>query len=218
MSDQQDVQMPRSRLMLFVVLLLIQLFVVGLLVPEDFLLRQVELERSQTAQWFGDEMAQHLVVSTNDRFERWFVDSGVIPAVHRHLVPTPEERAQEKGMDGIAETVFPYVESRLEILWTILYQSLQRAQLMAMWAPYMLPVLLPAFWHGFAMRRVKQLSYGYAAPNRFHLAALSLAFLCTLIPAYLMAPLAIPPSVIPLWGGAFAAAIVVLVSNLQKQL
>lgn len=216
--SEQEFSAPRSRIMWFVVVLLIQLFVVGVLVPEDFLLRQVDAERTQTAQWFGDDMASRLVESTNDRFERWFVDSGFVAAVHRHLIPTREERERESGMDGIADTVFPFVEKRLEVLWTIIYQSLQRAQLMAMWAPYMLPVLLPALWHGFAVRRVKQLSYGYAAPNRFHAAAIVLGFMVALVPAYLMAPLAIPPSVVPLWGGGVAIAIVVLVSNLQKQL
>lgn len=218
MASGEGAGLPKSRLVWFVVFLLVQMLVVGVLVPSDFLVRQVQLEREQTAQWFGETMAEELVEATNDRFNRWFVETGIVEAVRHHLVPTQEERAAEPEMDGIAETVFPFVETRLEVFWTVLYQSLQRAQLIAIWAPYMLPIWLPALWHGFAVRRVKQLSYGYAAPNRFHAAALVLAFLLTLVPAYLMAPLAIPPSVVPLWGFAVAWAGVVIVANLQKQL
>ena len=211
--------MARSALIMLV-LLLLQILVVGVLVPSDFIERQIQNERSMAESWLGQGVAEHVDQRTEAAYTTTLVETGIIQGVHNHLTVDERERGQSDGhsLEGVAETVFPYTESRLEVLWATLYQSFYRAHMILTWIPYLLPIWIPVIWQGVINRRIKQVSYGYASANRYHLSFMAVLLLLALIPFYLFAPVAVPPAFIPAWGMVLAAVMLVLITHFQKMI
>lgn len=205
-----------ARMLLAVGVVLAQITVVGLLVPSDWLVDQTRSEQQMLAEWLGTTTADEIVERSKATYHALLVAPGVVDAVTGHLTLPDGER--DEGFKGVAETVFPYVEQRLQVLWTAIYQTILRVHTLGIWIPYLLPLWIPAIWQGFANRRIKQVSYGYTAPNRFHLAFIALLVTLTVVPIYLFFPLAVPPLAIPFWGIVLAGVLILGISNLQKQL
>ncbi len=206
-----------ARGLLAVAVVLVQVIAVGVLVPSDWLVEQTQAEQRMLAGWLGEATATRVVERSNAAYEALLVEPGIVEGVTAHLT-LPGGEPRDSGFQGVAETVFPYVEQRLKVLWTAIYQLIMRAQILGIWLPYLLPLWIPALWQGFANRRIKQVSYGYAAPNRFHLAFMALLVTVAAVPIYLFLPLAVPPLAVPAWGIALAGVLILGVSNLQKQL
>lgn len=209
--------MTKGRVLLILILWAIQVLVIGVLLPMDWLDRQVQREQEMTAAWLGQNTTEIVVNRANDLFTSAFDDTGLIDASFR-LVPTREEREASVGMEDLGAPAWPYVNERLQIMWLTVYQGISRLSMLMLWLPYFLPIILPALIHGWTIREIKKVSYGYASPVVYHSAAHSLVALIFLPLFYITIPIAVHPAFVLAWGIGFAVTVLALASNFQKQL
>lgn len=103
-------------------------------------------------------------------------------------------------------------------MWSAIYQSIQRTTLLLMWLPYTLALFIPALIDGISTRSIKKVTYGYASPVRYHTAFHAVILLFAAIPFYLALPIAVSPLLVPLWAAAISVSVMIMASNLQKQI
>lgn len=209
--------MPRSVFIILLVLL-IEVVAVGILTSNNWLHDSIGDERDMVSNWLGRETSSDLVIKTNTYYQSLFVDTGLVKASYA-LIPTEEERQRSGAFTDFGrESLFPAAKERIDVMWAAIYQSIQRMTLFVLWTPYMLPLFIPAFIDGLSVRQIKKVSYGYASPVRYHTAYHFIVVLIAAIPFYLALPVAVTPLVIPLWAAAFSFAVMLMLTNLQKQI
>lgn len=207
----------RTKILFWSIAWLLQVILIGVMLPSNWLEKQVEAERQMTRDWMGSDTASQIIEQTNAWFNSWFRDTGAIEASYG-LVPTEKQRAQSTGLESLGSSAWPYVEQRIQIAWLTVYQAMQRVSLSAMWLPYLLPLFIPAAIHGYCIRKIKQVSYGYASPVKYSAAGHAIAVLSVLPLFYITLPIGIHPAAIFVWASGVAVLIMVMISNLQKQL
>lgn len=208
--------MTVGKVFLWLCLWILQIILVGVLVPNDWLEGQITSEREMTANWLGQDTLIDLVTSSDATFKSAFEDTGLIDASYT-ITPTRAQRDDSRGLEDLGDTLWPYVESRIEVMWFTVYQGVQRLSMIQLWIPYLLPMFIPAFIHGMCIREVKKVSYGYASPVVYH-AALQVFMLLIFLPLfYISLPISIHPSMVLLWGIAISICFVFISSNIQKQ-
>lgn len=207
----------RTKVIFWLMAWLLQVILIGVMLPSNWLEKQVESERQMTRDWMGEATASKLIKHTNTWFNSWFRDTGAIEASYG-LIPTRKQKGQSTGIEGLGGSVWPYVEQRIQIAWMTVYQAMQRLLLTAMWLPFLLPLFIPAAIHGYCVRKIKQVSYGYASPVKYSAAGHAIGVLSVLPLFYITLPIGIHPAAIFAWAAVAAILIMVMISNLQKQL
>lgn len=209
--------MPRS-LFIMLLVLTIEVVAVGVLTPNDWLHTSIIEERDKVSNWLGDETTDNLVLKTNRWYKDIFVDTGLVHASYG-FIPTEDDREHSGGLGEFGRyDIFPVAKERIDVLWAAIYQSIQRMSLFILWSPYMLPLFIPAVIDGLSVRQIKKVSYGYASPVRYHTAYHFIVVLLAAIPFYLALPFAVTPLVVPVWAAAFSFSVMLMLTNLQKQI
>lgn len=206
-----------TKVFFWVLLWVLQIMLIGVVVPSDWLENQVEDERRMTFQWLGRDTVETMIEKADSSFESWFEQTGIVSASFA-IIPTREQRENSTGMEDMGAGLWPYIEGRIRIMWITVYQGLQRLAMITMWLPYLLPAILPAIVHGLCVRAIKQVSYGYASPVVYHSAGHFMALLLVAPLFYVTAPISIHPAAVLVWGIALSFALLAMISNVQKTL
>lgn len=208
--------MTKSKVFIWTLVWLLQIALVGVLVPSDWLEEQITSERQMTANWLGRDTLVELVRQADAAFSSAFEETGMISASYA-IIPSRQERANSAGLENLGSSIWPYVESRIQVMWVTIYQGAQRLSMIQLWLPYLLPLFIPAFIHGMCVREVKKVSYGYASPVVYH-AALQVMMMLIFLPLfYVSLPISIHPAAVLVWGIALSICFVFISSNIQKQ-
>lgn len=209
--------MTKGRIVFWLIAWVIQIVLIGSLLPGDFLQSQILDERKMTSDWMGLTTMTELVKSSDASFNSKFVDTGIVRGSYR-IIPNHEEKMNSAGLNDLGDWLWNYVGSRIEVFWLTVYQAVQRWNTLMMWIPYLLPVFMPAVIHGLCVREVKKVSYGYASPVVYHSAGHALAFILALPLFYITSPISIHPAAIFVWSVMFSLVVLTLTSNIQKQI
>jgi hypothetical protein len=199
-------------------LLLLQLMVIGVLVPGDWAARVVREEPGLILHHLGPEAGARVLEKGNLWFQRWIMEPGIDIAIREFLVPNQEQRDRSTGLQNLGTPWFAWVDTRIEILMDVVQQVMNRLALLAVWLPFAGLILLPALLDGWMSRRVKQSSFDYASPilHRFSVVAGlwggGLMILC------LLAPFTLPHTVFPVLLCGIAMLAGLAVSQLQKRI
>lgn len=208
--------MTKSKFFLWTVLWLLQIALVGVLVPSDWLQNQISEERQMTADWLGRDTLIDLVDKADSSFSTMFEDTGMVAGSYA-IIPSRQQRADSGALENMGSSMWPYIESRIQVMWVTVYQGIQRMSMIQLWLPYLLPLFIPAFIHGMCVREIKKVSYGYASPVVYH-AALQVMMMLVFLPLfYISLPISIHPAVVLAWGIALSICFVFISSNIQKQ-
>ena len=208
--------MTTSKFFIWTALWFLQIILVGVLVPSNWLEGQITNERQMTADWLGRDTLIDLVGKADNTFTTVFEETGLVEASYA-ITPTITQRQGSAGIEDLGDTIWPYVEGRIQVMWVTVYQGVQRLAMIRLWIPYLLPLFIPAFIHGMCVREVKKVSYGYASPVVYH-AALQVFSLLMFLPLfYVSLPISIHPSMVLAWGIALSICFVFISSNIQKQ-
>lgn len=198
-------------------LLVAELFIILVFVPGHWTERVIEKESALIEKHLGARTVEWI----DDRALNWYNaamwESGVYRTLHTLLIPTPEERESSRGMQNLGNTVFPWVEDRLASLMHVVYQVFARIALLAVWAPYMLILLVPALWDGVMSWKIKRTNFDYASPvlHRYGVRGVFLVSQCLLLAFF--APLALNPLIIPVVMMAACVMMGLALGNLQKR-
>ena len=98
----------------------------------------------------------------------------------------------------------------------LLYGACVRLLIMLAWLPYLLPSLAAAAVHGLVRRRIKLESFGFISPTVYAASSHAVIGLTFLPLLYLLAPLALPALLVPIWALASAAPLIGLLANIQR--
>lgn len=208
----------KRTVLLTAIVLLLEVVIVGVLVPNHWLENSIVSEREMVTDWLGEDTTLSLIESTNKIYKYLFVDTNIVRYSYG-LIPTEEERQRSRGFEEFGrDFFFPYVKSRIDVMWSAIYQSLQRTSLFLMWVPYMLPLFIPAIIDGLSIRNIKKVTYGYTSSVRYHTAYHILVLLLAAVPIYLAIPVAVTPISVLVWACIFSFSAMLMMANLQKKI
>ena len=207
--------LTRSKVLFWILIWVLQILLIGVIVPSNWLVEQVEGERHMTASWLGHETVVEMVENADNKFDVWFQQTRLVERSFA-LIPTQAQRDRSIGMEDMGAGIWEYVETRIEIMWVTVYQGLQRMAMISLWMPYLLPMLVPAVVQGICAREIKKVSYGYASPVVYHSAGHMMALLLVLPLFYITSPFGVHPAAVLVWGIALSITLLGMISNVQK--
>jgi len=126
----------------------------------------------------GAERAEDVVDLTNERFKRWFVESGIIRATLN------ASGSGDIGDSGTSEFARTWVHN----FWLEMYRVIYRASVMKLWLAGTFVFCMAAFVDGSIRRKIKASAAGFASPLSFHLAAHGILLVFGVAFAVLAAP------------------------------
>lgn len=203
----------------FLVQMLIQIAIVVALFPGNRIKDMSVGERRLTLSIMGEGYATWAGERTGAWYDRLVVDSGIYSGAYRMMLPTAEEKERSRGLEHLGERGwFPYVESRLDAVFTILYHVIYRLALITAWAPYLLILAVPSIWDGMMLWRARQTGFFFNSPivHRYSLRGVGLGLWALL--ALLFWPTAVNPLVIPALMAFIAWSVGNVATHMPKRL
>lgn len=168
--------------------------------------------------YFGVEKESEIRQTSQMWFDQLFVRTGIRDSVYRYFIPTERERQMSKGFEDVGRhDLFPFIQSRLDVLWDTVYQMIKRLVIACVWLPFLAIALLPFAIDGLVRRKVSQTNFDYPSPmaHRYSLYVVFGALYLLLMGLTL--PLPIPPRSLPVGIFIMAWAINILLANTQKR-
>ena len=180
-----------------------------------------ELQRAEDQMmigYFGADKESQISHTAQRWFDRLFVTTGTRDSVFRYFIPTERERQMSKGFEDVGRNdLFPFIESRLNVLWDTIFQMIKRLTTACIWLPYLAAALLPFVVDGLVRRKISQTNFDYPSPmaHRYSLYLILGALYMLLVSLTL--PFPIPPQAVPVGVFVVAYAVNVLLANTQKR-
>jgi len=187
-----------------------------LVVQETWLEDGLSHERQGMVEWLGPDKADAAHARAFDVYQRWCVDSGFVENSFAMFLPTPS-RQQEMFAGGQVDAVFTWMEGRLRAFWLVVFQMIYRICLTLMWWPLMVLSLVPFLVDALVRRKIKADNFDHASPTLQALGSRSLLLMPVIYLCLLLAPFALPASLVPLLVVAASAAIWFALSHFVKR-
>jgi hypothetical protein len=147
-------------------------------IPDRSLFSVPSEEAESVQSVVGVERADDVVALTNDRFRRWFVDSGIIRAT------LDASGSGDIGEAGVSDFAHGWVHN----FWLEVYRVIYRASVMKLWVIGTFIFCAAAFVDGSVRRKIKASAAGFASPLSFHLAGHGILLVFGMTFAVLAAP------------------------------
>ena len=156
--------MPRNILLSLLIWLLEIILIAGFV--SDEWTREIQgREDKMTLEYFGPQKDTEIRQTSQKWFDRMFVRTGIRESVYRYFIPTEQERQMSKGFEDVGRhDLFPFIESRLNVLWDTLYQMVKRFIMALVWTPLLLAALFPFVIDGLIRRKISQTNFDYPGP------------------------------------------------------
>lgn len=198
-------------------LLVLELCVILLFVPGDWLGRQIRAEYVLVGSSLGTESQEWISDTAAGWYRSSVIDSGLYGGLKQLVIPTEEEKSRSRGMEKMGSWWFVWLEGRIEAFVTLIYQFFTRLALLLLWAPYMLILFLPSVFDGIKTRAIKKTNFDYASPviHRYSVRSTFILSIGLLIAFFV--PLALNPVLIPLVLMGCCVLVGLTVGNLQKR-
>lgn len=203
---------------LVALLLAVEMFLILVFVPGQWTERVIQKESAMVERTLGTSTVTWINEHALDWYMKTMIDSGVYYSLHKVMIPSQEERARSRGMENLGAQIFPWVEDRLAALMHVVYQVYARTALLAVWAPYMLILLLPAIWDGAMNWKIKRTNFDYASPVVHRYGARGVLITGQVLLVAFFAPIALNPIVIPFAMMIACVMVGLTVGNLQKRI
>jgi hypothetical protein len=168
--------------------------------------------------YFGVEKESEIRQTAQHWFDQLFVRTGMRESVYRYFIPTERERQMSKGFEDVGRNdLFPFIQSRLDVLWDTVYQMIKRFVMACAWLPFLAVVILPFAIDGLIRRKVSQTNFDYPSPiaHRYSLYVMLGALYLLLMGLTL--PFPVPPQSMPIGIFIVAWAMNTLLANTQKR-
>ena len=208
----------QRNLLLSLLIWLLEIILVASFVSDRWTREIQAAEDQMLIAYFGVEKDTEISKTSQQWFDRLFVKTGIRESIYRYFIPTERERQLSKGFEEVGRhDLFPFIQSRLDVLMDTLYQMIKRLIMAWVWLPFLAVTLIPFALDGLIRRKVSQTNFDYPSPlaHRYSLyvilGALYLLFMG------LTLPFPVPPQSIPIGIFVVAFALNVLLANTQKR-
>lgn len=199
-------------------LLVIEVLVILLLIPGDWINKTIQRELELMEKNLGYETRQWISNTAGDWYKTSMLDSGFYDAIYRTLIPTEDERKKSKGMEDMGQIWFAWVEGRIKSFTNVIYQFYMRLALLYSWAPYLLILFIPAVYDGLMSWKIKRTNFDYASPVVHRYSIRGALFLGVGLFIAFFAPIALNPMVIPVAMMLCCVLLGLALSNVQKRI
>jgi hypothetical protein len=147
-------------------------------IPDPSLFSVAPEEADSVVTIIGADRADEVVTLTNERFKRWFVQTGMVRAT-----------IDATGSGDIGDGgVYDFAHTWVHNFWLEIYRVVYRASVMKLWILGTLAFCVAAFVDGSVCRKIKASAAGFASPLSFHLAGHGILMVFGLAFAVLVAP------------------------------
>ncbi len=197
---------------------LLEIILVAGFVSDDWARDIQTVEDNSLIAYFGVEKEAEIRQASQQWFDRLFVNTGIRESVYRYFIPTERERQLSKGFEEVGRhDLFPFIQSRLDVLWGTLYQMIKRFIMAWVWLPFLAVTLLPFAIDGLIRRKVSQTNFDYPSPMAHRYSLYIMLGAVYLLLMGLTLPFPVPPQAIPVGVFIVALALNVLLANTQKR-
>ncbi|WP_445368744.1 DUF4400 domain-containing protein [Methylomonas sp. BW4-1] len=136
----------------------------------------------------------------------------------RYFIPTERERQMSKCFEDVGRNdLFPFIESRLNVLWDTIFQMIKRLTTACIWLPYLATSLLPFVVDGLVRRKISQTNFDYPSPMAHRYSIYAMLGALYLFLMGLTLPFPVPPQSMPIGIFIVAWAMNTLLANTQKR-
>ena len=168
--------------------------------------------------YFGVEKEAEIRHTAQHWFDQLFVQTGMRESIYSYFIPTERERKMSKGFEDVGRNdLFPFIQSRLDVLWDTVYQMIKRFIMACAWLPFLAVTILPFAIDGLIRRKVSQTNFDYPSPMAHRYSIYIMLGALYLLLMGLTLPFPLPPQSIPIGSFIFAWAINTLLANTQKR-
>ena len=114
--------------------------------------------------------------------------------------------------------LFPFIQSRLDVLWDTIYQMIKRFIMAWVWLPFLGVTLLPLCIDGIIKRKISQTNFDYPSPMA-HRYSLFVVF-CSIYLLFIgvTVPFPVPSQASPIGVFILACSVNVLFANTRKRI
>lgn len=170
-----------------------------LFVKEPWLMREIVRERDDVRAVLGKEAAERAEARATRIWEAVVVNTGAIDATFRLIAPGTEADKTDRAVNAKLVGARGMVETRLRVMWSLLYQLLVRLCVASLWWTYGCALLIPCVVDAMVSRRVRATGFGYTSPTAY-VAGRHVMFVLPLVAiATLVAPVVLPSAIIPVF-------------------
>lgn len=199
-------------------LLLLELCVILLLIPSNWMQQQIVKEASYVETSLGIETRDWIHEKANAWFNRSVMESGIYDEMYRTVIPTDAEKRKSRGMENMGHDWFTWLEGRMIAVLAAFYQFLTRCALFLAWSPYMLLLLFPAIFDGWTSWKIKRTNFDYSSPVLHRYSVRGTAVLLIGLLLTFCAPIALTPMLIPAVMMSCCVLLGLAMGNLQKRI
>lgn len=210
--------MPRN-ILFSLVFWLVEVIFVAALVSDDWLKTVQRTEDQMIDEYLGAGKDAEIRETATGWFDRLFVRTGARENVYRYFIPSEPERQRSMGFQDVGrDSLFPFIEARLQVLWDSVYQSMRRFFLLLSWWPFLLAAVVPFAVDGLVQRRIKQSNFDYSSPLAHRYSFFAMLGTLYVLLLGLTFPFPVPPQAMPIAWGAIAVALNVYLAHTQKRI
>ena len=184
----------------------------------SYILKVMATEGVNVEDALGSDALQRIDADASTLFNALFIDSGVYSGIWHTFIPTPDERNASEGIELMASGLFAWVDDRLTACMILLFQVIERLELMLMWLPFSFVLTFGACYTGLTLRHIKQGNFAFASPTVHRVSLRVILVMLTLLPIFLMLPFPISPYIYPVLYTAVAFMLQAILANIAKRL
>jgi len=208
----------QCNLLLSLLVWLLEIILVAGFVSDEWARDIQAVEDKSLIAYFGVEKEAEIRQTSQHWFDQLFVNTGIRESVYRYFIPTEHERQLSRGFEEVGRhDLFPFIQSRLDVLWDTLYQMIKRFIMAWVWLPFLAVTLLPFAIDGLIRRKVSQTNFDYPSPMAHRYSLYVMLGAVYLLLMGLTLPFPVPPQAIPVGVFIVALALNVLLANTQKR-
>lgn len=168
--------------------------------------------------YFGVEKEAEIRQTAQQYFGKLFIRTGIRESVYHYFIPTERERQMSVGFEDVGRhDLFPFIKSRLDVLWDTAYQMIKRFVIACLWLPFLVITAFPFAFDGLIRRKISQTNFDYPSPMVHRYSLYTIFAIVYLLFMGLTLPFPIPPQAIPFGFFIVAYAINLLLANTQKR-
>ena len=208
----------QRNLLLSLLIWLLEIILVASFVSDRWTREIQTTEDQMLSAYFGVETDAEIRQPSQKWFDRLFVKTGIRENVYHYFIPTERERQLSKGFEEVGRyDLFPFIQSRLDVLWDTLYQMIKRLIMAWVWLPFLMVTLVPFAIDGLIRRKISQTNFDYPSPMAHRYSLYVILGAVYLLFMGLTLPFPVPPQSIPVGIFIVAIALNVIFANTQKR-
>ncbi|WP_427501710.1 DUF4400 domain-containing protein (plasmid) [Methylomonas sp. MED-D] len=209
--------MTKSLFVTFI-LWIAEVFLVAVLVSDRWLTDMQDTEDRMIVEYLGADHDRRIREEATSVFNALLVQTGIQQNVYHFFIPTTAEREKSVGFEHFGQTdYFPFVQSKLDVLFGTFYQSLRRLFLLLSWWPFLIASVIPSAVDGLIQRKIKQSNFDYSSPLAHRYSFYAVIGIVYLLLLGLTFPFPIPPQAMPIACVGIALAMNIYFAHTQKR-